>query len=352
MQALAFANHLLFGIALFAFSIVLTWGMLRIGIMSMPNRRSSHETPVPNGGGVAIVLTFFVGFAVFYALSDEVRPSDFHLAGFAAGAVCIAVISLLDDLGHLRTFAYKLMAQLLAALLLVSFDIVFRRFSVPLVGNVDVGWWGYPLTVLWVVAMTNIFNFMDGLDGLAGGCGAIVALFFGIATYVEGSLFVYIFSYVLFASALGFLVFNFPKARIFMGDVGSQFLGFCFAAIAVIAAEYDLSRTSALVMPLLFFNFIFDTGLTFLRRLAMGQNVTEAHRSHLYQLMNRMGASHFQVSLFHFAVTAAQGVGVLVLIELPAESRAWVFVPFILFQIVYAAIVLRRAARRNLLGAH
>jgi UDP-GlcNAc:undecaprenyl-phosphate GlcNAc-1-phosphate transferase len=193
---------------------------------------------------------------------------------------------------------------------------------------------------------------MDGLDGLAGGCGVIVALFFGIATYFEGSHFVYIFCYVLFASALGFLIFNFPRARIFMGDVGSQFLGFSFAAIAVIAAEYDLSRTSALVMPLLFFNFIFDTGLTFFRRLAMRQNVTEAHRSHLYQLMNRLGASHFQVSMFHFAVTAAQGVGVLVLIQLPAESRALVFLPFVVFQIAYAAIILRRAGRQNLLGSH
>lgn len=351
MQALAFANHLLFGIALFVISTLLTWCMLRIGIMSMPNRRSSHEIPIPNSGGVAIVLTFLTGFAVFYVMSDEVRLSEFYLAGFAAGAVCIAFISLLDDLGHLRTFTYKLMAQLIAALLLVSFDIVFRRFSVPLVGEIDVGWWGYPLTLLWIIAMTNIFNFMDGLDGLAGGCGVIVALFFGIATFLEGSHFVYIFCYVLFASALGFLIFNFPRARIFMGDVGSQFLGFGFAAIAVIAAEYDLSRTSALAMPLLFFNFIFDTGLTFIRRLAMGQNVTEAHRSHLYQLMNRLGASHFQVSIFHFAVTAAQGLGVLVLIQLPAEYRVWVFTPFILFQISYAVFILRRAGKQHLLGS-
>lgn len=350
MQALAFANHLLFGIALFAISTFLTWCMLRIGIMSMPNRRSSHQNPIPNSGGVAIVLTFMTGFAVFYAVSDDVRLSEAYLAGFAAGAFCIAVISFLDDLGHLRTFTYKLMAQLIAAMLLISFGIVFRRFSIPLVGEVDVGFLGIPLTLFWVMAMTNIFNFMDGLDGLAGGCGVIVALFFGIATYFEGSYFVYIFCYVLFASALGFLIFNFPRARIFMGDVGSQFLGFSFAAIAVIAAEYDLSRTSALVMPLLFFNFIFDTGLTFFRRLAIGQNVTEAHRSHLYQLMNRLGASHFQVSMFHFAVTAAQGIGVLILIQLPVESRALVFIPFIIFQISYAAIVLRRAAAQNLLG--
>jgi len=325
--------------------------MLKKRIMSAPNARSSHTNPVPSGGGVAIVLTFLIGFAALYVLSDEVRPLDFYLAGFAAGAICIAVISFLDDLGHLRTFTYKLVAQLIAAMLLITFGIVFRRFSIPVFGEIDIGLWGYPITVVWVIAMINIFNFMDGLDGLAGGCGVIVALFFGIATYIEGSYFIYIFCYVLFASALGFLIFNFPRARIFMGDVGSQFLGFGFAAVDVIAAEYDLSRTSALVMPLLFFNFIFDTGLTFIRRLAMGQNVTEAHRAHLYQLMNRLGGSHVQVSMFHFAVTAAQGMGVMVLIQLPAEFRALVFVPFVIFQIVFAVTVLRRAAKNNLLGS-
>ncbi len=349
MQALAIANHLLFGIALFVVSTGLTWCMLRAGITAVPNRRSSHDWPVPNSGGVAIVLTFLTGFAVFYVVSDETRLSEPYLIGFAAAVVGIAVVSLIDDLGHLRTFRYKLAAQLIAALLLVAFDIVFRRFSVPLVGTGDIGWWGYPLTVLWLVAMTNMFNFMDGLDGLAAGCGVIVALFFGVVTFIEGSHFVYIFCYVLFASTLGFLIFNFPRARIFMGDVGSQFLGFCFAAIAVIAAEYDLSRTSALVMPLLFFNFIFDTSLTFTRRLLSGQQVTQAHRTHLYQLMNRSGASHVQVSLFHFAVTTVQGLGAFVLIQLPADYRILVFAPFLVFQIGYAFVVLRIARRRNLL---
>ena len=349
MAALALANHLLFGVLLFGLSTALTWGMLRLGVMAMPNRRSSHDWPIPNSGGVAIVLTFFAGFAVLLYFGDEALIGSGHMIGFAVAGLGVAAISLADDLGQFRSFRIKLAAQFSAALVLVAFGIVFQTMSLPVAGTFDLGWWGYPMTVLWIVAMTNIFNFMDGLDGLAGGCGVIVALFFGVVTALEGSHFVYILCYVLLASALGFLIFNFPTARIFMGDVGSQFLGFGFAAIAVIAAEYDTSRTSLLIMPLLFFHFIFDATFTFFRRLFRGQHVTQAHRGHLYQLMNQLGVSHLGVSLFHFAVTALQGIGALALIEMDTPYRIFVFAPFVVFQVAYAVVVIRMSSTRGLL---
>ncbi len=348
MAALAVANHLLFAIALFALASVATWLMLRVRILDMPNQRSSHDRPVPNSGGVAIAASALVGFAVVYVLSDDVRIAEKNMIGFALGALAIVVVSLFDDLGRVRTFKLKLGIQILAAAVLLAFDIVMRRLSLPVIGAFDLGWWGYALTLLWVVGMTNIFNFMDGLNGLAGGTGVIVAAFFGIVTYMQGSLFIYILCYVLFASALGFVIFNFPKARIFMGDVGSQFLGFVFAAMAVVAAEYDASRTSMLVMPLLFFNFLFDTIFTFSRRLAAGEDVTRAHRSHLYQLFNRLGYSHTTVSLFHFAVAILQGAGALVLVQLDGEHRFFVFLPFLAVQLVYLMVIMRAARRRGL----
>jgi len=349
MAALALANHLLFAVLLFAVSTALTWGMLRLGIMALPNRRSSHARAIPSSGGVAIVVTFFAGFAAVAYWGEETPIGATHMIGFAAAGLGVAAISLADDLGHFQSFWIKLCAQVAAALVLVAFGIVFREMTLPLAGSFELGWWGYPMTVMWVVAMTNIFNFMDGLDGLAGGCGVIVALFFGLITALEGSHFVYILCYVLLASALGFLIFNFPRARIFMGDVGSQFLGYGFAALAVIAAEYDASRTSLLIMPLLFFNFIFDATFTLFRRLVAGSDVTRAHRGHLYQLMNRSGVSHVRVSLFHFAVTAAQGAGAMVLIGIETEYRILMFTPYVAFQAVYAIVVIRMAAARGLL---
>ena len=96
----------------------------------------------------------------------------------------VAAISLADDLGHIRSFRIKLAAQFSAALVLVVFGIVFRTMSLPILGSFELGWWGYPMTVFWIVAMTNIFNFMDWLDGLAGGCGLIVAIFFGVEIFI------------------------------------------------------------------------------------------------------------------------------------------------------------------------
>lgn len=345
------ASHILFAVAMFCVAVIATYFVLRLGILDEPNHRSSHAQATPSTGGIAIVATFTIGFAAVWVFSDQARLSTYHLTGFAVAAIGISLVGFLDDLKLLKTFKIKLGAQIAASLVLVAFDIVFTRISLPGVGAIDLGWFGYPITVFWVVALTNMFNFMDGLNGLAGGTAAVVAAFLCAVTFIEGSFFVYVFCYVMAAGAAGFLVFNFPRARLFMGDVGSQFVGFAFAALAVVAAEIDASRTSFLVVPLLFFNFIFDTAFTFCRRAMRGEQVTQAHRSHLYQLLNRIGWSHVQVSLFHYAVTIAQGVGVLLLIGLGPDERMLVFLPFLAFQTVYAIVVMKAAGRRGILAA-
>jgi UDP-GlcNAc:undecaprenyl-phosphate GlcNAc-1-phosphate transferase len=312
----------------------------------VPNQRSSHARPVPNGGGVAIVAAFFIGYAALYVHGSL---AEAHLVGFALAALGIAAVGFFDDIGRIRTFVLKLMVQVLAACILVAFGLVFHTWSLPWIGAIDLGIWGPLLTVAWVVALTNVVNFMDGLDGLAGGTCAVAALFLGFVTSIAGSVFVYLFCYVIAAATLGFLAFNFPRARIFMGDVGSQFLGFVFAALAIIAAEHDASRTSFLVVPLLFFHFIFDTTFTMIRRALRGEDITQAHRSHLYQLLNQCGWSHAQVSALHFVMTALQGAAALWLIRLGPDRRALVFLPFLALEIVYAGLVIKAAKRRGLL---
>jgi UDP-GlcNAc:undecaprenyl-phosphate GlcNAc-1-phosphate transferase len=348
MATAAIIKHLAFALALFALSAGLTWLMVRVRVLAVPNQRSSHTAPVPNSGGVAVVATFLVGYLVLYVLGDDARIGEPYMFGFLVGCVGIAVVGLFDDLGRLRTFRIKLLIQVLGAVVLVSFDIAIRRLTIPAIGSVDLGWVGYPLTVIWLVGLMNIFNFMDGLDGLAGGTAMLAALFFAVATFLEGSYFIYLVSLVLFSSVLGFLVFNYPPARIFMGDVGSQFLGFAFAAIAVIAAERDASPTSLLVMPLLFFHFIFDTVFTFFRRLRCGERVTQAHRGHLYQALNRLGASHARVSWAHYVASIVQGAAAIALLQLPADARIFVFVPLLALGAIYAAWVMRRVRRAGI----
>jgi UDP-GlcNAc:undecaprenyl-phosphate/decaprenyl-phosphate GlcNAc-1-phosphate transferase len=341
-------NHFLFSCALAALAAIATYVMRRVSILDIPNHRSSHEQPVPNGGGVAIVLTVFVGFSAVYLAGDQVRMAESHLLGLGVASVAIVFVGLLDDLKKLQSFRIKLMTQISAAGVLLGFDIVIRNVALPFAGDVALGWWGYPVTLIWVIGLTNAFNFMDGLNGLAAGTAAICAAFFGLISFSEGSPFIYILCYVMAAASLGFLPFNFPRARIFMGDVGSQFLGFMFAALAVIAAEIDVSPTSMIVVPLLFFHFIFDTVFTMFRRFRAGENVTQAHRSHLYQLLNRIGWSHGRVSALQYGFAVLQGLGVLVVLYDGSVEPSLLIVPFLTVQLLYMAIVMRVARRHDL----
>lgn len=350
MAAFAITAPLVLAAGLFGLSVVLTWLMIRANILYLPNDRSSHSSPIPNGGGVAITATFLIGYVAVYFAFDDTRLAERHMIGFALAALGISTVSFLDDLGRIGSFAVKLVAQVAAAAVLVAFGVVFRRLSIPFFGDIDLGLWGYLLTVLWVVALTNIFNFMDGLDGLAGGTAVIVAFFLGVIALVEGSRIVYVLCCVLLAASFGFLVFNFPRGRIFMGDVGSQFLGFIFAALAVIAAEYDAARISVLVVPLLFLNFIFDTVFTVVRRSFAGDDITTAHCKHLYQVLHQAGFSHVQVSLLHYAMSILQGLGALWLTRLGPDRRGWVILPFLALQSGYAGLLLRSARRRRIAG--
>lgn len=348
MTLFAFLSHAAFGAALMLLSAVLTWVLIhRVKIVDMPNERSSHVRPTPRSGGLAVVASFFVGLMGLYLLADTVELVTPYFLGFFASCAVLVIVSLWDDLKGLG-FRSKLLTQAACAGVVLTFGIVLDRVPVPFDGVVHLGVIGYVMTLAWLVAMTNAFNFMDGLDGLAGGTAALAAAMFGVVTLIEGSHFVYLTSWVLVGSCLGFLVFNFPPARIFMGDVGSQFLGFGFAALAIIAMRYDHSHTSFLVMPLLFLHFLWDTGFTILRRWLAGENIARAHRTHLYQLFNRLGFTHREVTLYHYLVTLAQGLGAVIMVRIPGEARLLVFIPFLLWQVGYTVVILRGAVADGL----
>ena len=333
---------------LLALSALTSWLMLhRVRILDVPGHRSSHETPTPRSGGIGIVLSFLLAMGAIYLSGAATLMSAASFSGFLAAALLVAGISLYDDITH-QPFHTKLATQLIAVLVVLASDIVIRELYLPGIGTVGLGWGGYALTAVWILGLTNAFNFMDGLDGLAGGTAAIVALFFAGITSWQGGVFVPMICFALAAGALGFLLFNFPPAQIFMGDVGSAFLGFVFATLAVMAAQDELAPTPILVMPLLLFNFIYDTLFTLVRRWRADENVTAAHRGHLYQLMNQLGYSHRAVSLFHYGVAAAQGVGAIVLMQLDAALQPLVFLPFLVFQILYARVIVRKAREKGL----
>ena len=317
--------------------------------MDVANERSSHTKTVPRAGGVSIVVAFFVGMMAIYFFGESALIEQNYMGGFIFSSMLIAVISFYDDIKS-RSVTFKISSQLLAAFVVLWSGIVLDKIHLPVVGAVELGWGGYLLSLLWIVGLTNACNFMDGLDGLIGGVTVIAGLYFMAITYYEGSHFVYISSYTLVAGAIGFLILNVAPARIFMGDVGSVFIGFTFATLAIIASRYDNMHTSFLVVPLLLFNVIYDVIFTMIRRLLNGENIIRAHNKHLYQLMNQIGYSHLEVSLTHYCMTFLQGLGVLWMLQIDNTNRLYVFIPFIALQIVYTVLVMRKAKSKNLLA--
>lgn len=318
-------------------------------IMDHPDHRSSHFNPTPTSGGVAICTTFFIGLSAIYFFGNKTLLTQRYFFGFIVAAIFIAGISFYDDI-HNKSYKIKLITQSIAAFVVIAFGIVINEITLPLIGQVHLGIIAYPITFLWIVGLTNAYNFMDGLDGLAAGVAVIISLFFAIITYTQDSAFVYITCYTILAGSLGFLFFNFPSAKIFMGDVGSAFLGYIFASIAIIAALYDSSHTSLMVMPLLVFHFFYDTFFTFMRRLLNKENVTKAHRTHLYQLFHQLGYHKNTVVYTQYAMTISQGFGAMILVHIQGNQRVYVFLPFLIFQILYSYFIIKKAKQRGLIA--
>ena len=316
--------------------------------MDTPNHRSSHTKPTPTAGGLAIVATFFLGMAIIYLVAHETMITQKFFLGFTFSSLLIAAMSLYDDYKQ-KPLSLRLITQIIAIIVVISFGIVITRIDLPIPGSMALGFWGYLITFIWIIGLTNAYNFMDGLNGMAGGNAVITSLFLGFVSIGQGSNFTYIVCYTIIAGTLGFLIFNFPKGRLFMGDVGSTFLGFTFATLAIISSLYDTAHTSLLVIPMLLFHFIYDTFFTFLRRLIAKENVFQAHRTHLYQLLNRLGFSHTFVTLFYCAMAVAQGFGVLWMMTILDVQRLYAFIPYLIFQIIYSIIIIYFAKKKNLL---
>ena len=343
MFNVALYYHLAFGVVLTVIAYGVTWLMSRyVRVMDEPNHRSSHVSAIPRAGGVAIVLTFYIGVGATWLLGAFDESATPALIAFIAGTFLIAVISLLDDISEQRA-STRLLTQIIAVAIVLYMGIVLDVIAVPFLGSVDLGIFGYVISFFWILGLTNAYNFMDGLDGLAGGVAAIAGLFFMIITFYQGSAFVYVISYSLVAGAVGFLLHNYPPARIILGDVGAAFLGFVFAVLAIIGARYDASHTSFLVIPMLLLNMIYDPALTTLRRLIRGKSIFEPHREFLFQLLNRSGYSHLEVVLTQYCMVFLQGLGALWLVNIPGPERMLVFIPFLLLQVAYTLVVLKRA---------
>jgi UDP-N-acetylmuramyl pentapeptide phosphotransferase/UDP-N-acetylglucosamine-1-phosphate transferase len=272
-------------------------------ILDIPNERSSHTQPTPRGGGLAIVLVVLVGWLVALSLSrGSWERTDLI---YIVGAVFIATVSWFDDLRSLSN-RVRFGTHMLAAILAIWAFGYWTEITVPIIGLLRLGLLGLPITFLWIVGLTNAYNFMDGIDGIAGGQAVVAGLGWAVLGWLTAQPLVATLGALLAAASLGFLGHNWPPARIFMGDVGSAFLGYTFAVLAVAAAQRD-PRLS-LAGLLLVWPFVFDASFTFIRRAMRRENVFAAHRSHLYQRLVILGYSHGRVTLLYTGLAAFGGV--------------------------------------------
>ncbi|WP_421548399.1 MraY family glycosyltransferase [Pseudomonas sp. QD4] len=295
-------------------SLLLTWVLRRYALarslMDIPNGRSSHTVPTPRGGGVAIVLSFLLTLP-FLAVAVEM-PLHVVWALTGAGGL-IAIVGFLDDHGHIAA-RWRLLAHFLAAawaLLWLGGLPTIKIFG----ADISLGWLGHALAAFYLVWLLNLYNFMDGIDGIASVEAICTCLGACLIYWFTGNEHL-IWSPLLLAMAvLGFLYWNFPPARIFMGDAGSGFLGIILGVLSLQAA-WD-SPKFLWVWLILLGVFIVDATFTLIRRLLRGDKVYEAHRSHGYQFASRQFGRHLPVTLavvfinLFWLLPIALGVGLL-----------------------------------------
>ena len=281
-------------LAVFAVSWILTLVLRRYALakslMDIPNERSSHSVPTPRGGGVAIVVAFMLALPVLKALG---LLSASAFIGLLGSGLLVAVIGFVDDHGHIAA-RWRLLGHFIAA----AWALFWLNGLAPLSffgSTLDLGWFGNILALVYLVWMLNLYNFMDGIDGLASAEAICACIGVSLIYWISGHTSLAWASLVLAGAVLGFFYWNFPPAKIFMGDAGSGFLGIMLAVLSLSAAWEAPELFWAWLIML--GAFIVDATWTLLRRLIRGDAVSQAHRSHAYQYASRLFRSHKKVTM-------------------------------------------------------
>jgi UDP-N-acetylmuramyl pentapeptide phosphotransferase/UDP-N-acetylglucosamine-1-phosphate transferase len=300
-----------------------------------PNQRSLHTEPTPRGGGLIIVIISLVT----YVIAVVVSKGQFSW-GYILGAFLVAVISWLDDLYSL-TYLTRLGTHCLAATLLVWDSGYLHVFGMSAEYSVDIGYAGALITVVWIVWSINAYNFMDGIDGLAGVQGLIAA---GIWAWISlGVPSLFVFNIAIAGACLGFLVHNWPPAKIFMGDVGSAFLGFTFGSMPVLFAKGGATDVTTLPMiaMLILWPFNFDAGITRLRKALRFERFWEPHQEHLYQRLAKAGFGPTYICTLYGLFALAAGVTAVVFLRTNRWTAALLTLLIIASSVVLAVAVNR-----------
>lgn len=303
------------------------WLATRLRILAQPGGRHIHAVPIPRLGGIAVYTAFvaavLAGLPVERSIGVAVEPRnilvtipfspafDWPVIGVLIGATIITIVGILDDVRGISP-TEKLFGQLVAAVVPPAFGIGMDVLTNPLGGMVFLGPFGVALTVLWLVALCNVMNLIDGIDGLATGIAAIAAGTVFIASYGRGDAATAILSVALIGATLGFLPFNFNPARIFLGDTGSMLLGYLLGSLSLLGTYKSYTALSLLV-PLVALGVpVLDTALAILRRWRTRRPIFQADTEHLHHRLLQRGLTQRQTAVGLYLVTGILGAGALI----------------------------------------
>lgn len=260
-------------------------------ILDYPSGHKRHKFPTPHIGGVSLILgVCFTAIAVGMIFPEQLNWSALPWASLLIGALLIFAVGLVDDLKPVSAAA-KLLAQIAAGAALYLGGAAPDLLSIPFVGEVNLGAWSALIAILWVVALSNAVNLIDGLDGLACGISLIGALSLAVILWALGVTDLSILALALAGSLIGMLYFNLYPARLFLGDSGALLIGYFFAAISLLAPVKSFT-TAALFLPLLALAVpLIETASSFTRRLFAGKSVMQADRRHLFHYLGYLGLS-------------------------------------------------------------
>ena len=284
---------------------------IKIGATDQPNHRKVHQKIMPRLGGLAIYISFIIGLLVLQPSSENHWP-------LVIGSFIIILTGIFDDLFELSA-KIKLGGQLAAATVVVVWgDVLVSFINLPFGGMIEFGYFSIPLTILWIVGITNAINLIDGLDGLAAGVSSIALVTIAFMALIMGNIYVVAIASVLLASTLGFLFYNFHPAKIFMGDTGALFLGFIIAVLSLLG--FKNVTVISLIVPVIILGVpISDTFFAIIRRFVNKKPLSAPDKSHLHHCLLRLGYSHRQTVLMIYAMAAMFGLTAIIF----SQAKVW-----------------------------
>ena len=300
---------------------------VKVGAVDIPkDERRVHKKPMPLMGGVAIYASIIVTSLIFL-------PVDGTLISIIIGGTIIFISGIIDDIKGLSPKA-KLIFQIGAAIVLIFGDVKIEALTNPFTKSsnlIPLNGFAIPITIFWVVGITNTLNLIDGLDGLAAGVAMIASLSFLFVANKFNYIPVMVMSSIVAGSCLGFLPYNFNPAKIFMGDTGALFLGFILAALSIEGVMKSVA-TIAVVVPIIILGVpIFDTTFAIFRRLLNGRSIAEADKGHLHHRLLKMGFSQKKTVIILYSISAIFGLCAILIAKANSKRAViWSVVVFVI----------------------